>query len=122
MKGMSGWIVVWKDAVQMAGAREQTSGTSVIVGDAGLACVTKSRRQDCDGQTRLARLRARHRGELTGQPGALRLASSSMKPAAMKEAMRSLTASKSSDLQMPPDSRSMRPVRPSVSIRAPVTK
>lgn len=47
---------------------------------------------------------------------------SSMKPAAMNEAMRSLIASKSSDLHNPPDSRSMRPVRPRVSIRAPVTK
>ncbi len=45
-----------------------------------------------------------------------------MKPAAMKRAMRSLTASKSSDLQRPPDSLSIRPVRPSVSISAPETK
>ncbi|MEA3012306.1 MAG: hypothetical protein QOD42_851 [Sphingomonadales bacterium] len=40
----------------------------------------------------------------------------------MKLAMRCLIAAKSSDLQRPPDSLSMRPVRPSVSISAPVVK
>ena len=44
------------------------------------------------------------------------------KPAAMNVAMRSFTAAKSSDLQSPPESMSMRPVRASVSISAPVTK
>lgn len=45
-----------------------------------------------------------------------------MKPAAMKAAMRSLTAAKSSDRQSPPESLSMRPVRASVRSRAPDTK
>jgi hypothetical protein len=40
----------------------------------------------------------------------------------MNEAMRSLTAMKSSDRHTPPDSLSMRPVRARVSISAPVTK
>ncbi len=43
-------------------------------------------------------------------------------PAAMKLAITSFTATKSSDRQTPPDSLSIRPVRASVSIRAPVTK
>ena len=45
-----------------------------------------------------------------------------MKPAAMNGAMRAFTASKSLDWQSPPESLSIRPVRPSVSISAPVTK
>ena len=40
----------------------------------------------------------------------------------MNDAMRSFTAAKSSDWQRPPESLSMRPVRASVSISAPVTK
>ena len=43
-------------------------------------------------------------------------------PAAMNEAMRSFTATKSSDRQIPPDNLSIRPVRASVTIKAPVTK
>lgn len=45
-----------------------------------------------------------------------------VKPAAMNDAMRALTAAKSSDLHSPPDNLSMRPVRASVVISAPVTK
>ena len=40
----------------------------------------------------------------------------------MNEAMRSLTAAKSSDLHRPAEILSMRPVRASVSISAPETK
>jgi len=47
---------------------------------------------------------------------------SAMKPAAINLAMRFLTAGKSSERQIPPDRRSMRPERASVFIKAPVTK
>ena len=43
-------------------------------------------------------------------------------PAAMNDAIRSFIAPKSSALHLPPESLSVRPVRASVSISAPVTK
>ena len=55
-------------------------------------------------------------------PGAQPRLQISLKPAAMNDAMRSFTAPKSSERHSPPDSLSIRPVRASVSISAPVTK
>src|SRR5687768_11720471 len=83
--------------------------------------------ETCGGCTqRGARVPEEYRGEREGlrspQRSFCRAAQTVMNPPAMNVAIRFFTASKSSDLQMPPDNLSMRPVRASVRSNAPVTK